>query len=134
MPKHAKSTFEVKNWDEKTTSEAPEGEGKITRASVVFAYHGDLEAEGAMEYLMAYGEGGSAIVIGLERITGSLGGKQGSFVLKHDGGYASGTAKGEFSVIDGSGTGDLSSITGKGRTIAQHEGKMTAELEYELGT
>ena len=106
MPsKHAKSTFEVKSWDEKTTSEAPEGEGKITRAAVGFAYHGDLEGEGAMEYLMVYGDGGSAIVIGLERITGSLGGKQGSFVLKHDGGYASGTARGEFTIVDGSGTG-----------------------------
>jgi hypothetical protein len=53
-------------------------------------------------------------------------------VLKHDGGYAAGVAKGEFSIVDGSGTGELKGITGDGRTMAEHEGAMTAELEYEL--
>jgi len=44
MPKSAHATFEVRNWDEKTVNEA-DGRLKITRASVVFAYSGDLVAE-----------------------------------------------------------------------------------------
>jgi len=132
MPKQAKSTFEVKNWDEHTASEV-DGQAKITRASVTFAYHGDLEGESAMEYLMVYGAEGSARVIGLERITGTLAGKRGTFVLEHRGGYAAGTAKGDFNVVDGSGTGALASLAGSGTTIAEHEGKMVFELAYELG-
>ena len=64
MGKHTRSTFEVKNWDEKTVGEV-DGRLKITRASVAFAHHGELEAESVMEYLMAYRDDGSATVIGM---------------------------------------------------------------------
>ena len=56
---HATSTFAVKSWDEHPLSDV-DGHAKITRASVVFAYHGDLEGEGSVEYLMAYRDKGSS--------------------------------------------------------------------------
>jgi Protein of unknown function (DUF3224) len=132
MAKPAKSTFEVKNWDEKTVNEV-DGRLKITRASVVFAYHGDLEGESAMEYVMAYRDDGSATVIGVERITGRLGGKAGTFVVESRGGYADGTASGELSVVEGSGTGELAGIRGHGTSTATKDGKTAFELEYEIG-
>ena len=128
---HARSTFEVKSWDEHTLSEV-DGRAKITRASVVFAYHGDLEGEGSVEYLMTYGENGSAAVIAMERVTGSLAGKTGTFVLQHQGGYADGTARSAFTIVDGSGTGALASVHGSGVAVSQHEGPMTFELDYDL--
>jgi hypothetical protein len=132
MAKPAKSTFEVKNWDEKTVNEV-DGRLKITRASVVFAYHGDLEGESAMEYVMAYRDDASATVIGVERITGRLGGKAGTFVVESRGGYADGTASGELSVVEGSGTGELAGIRGHGTSTATKDGKTAFELEYEIG-
>jgi Protein of unknown function (DUF3224) len=132
MAKPAKSTFEVKNWDEKTVNEV-DGRLKITRASVVFAYQGDLEGESTMEYVMAYRDDASATVIGVERITGRLGGKAGTFVVESRGGYADGTASGELSVVEGSGTGELAGIRGHGTSTATKDGKTAFELEYEIG-
>jgi uncharacterized protein DUF3224 len=132
MAAHAKSTFEVKSWDEKTYNEV-DGRLKLTRSSVTFAYRGDLEGEGAMEYLMMYRDDGSAAVLGLERITGKLGDKQGTFVLEHHGGYAGGTATGQSSVIPGSSTGALEGLQGKGSTVAKQDGTTSFELDYDFG-
>ncbi len=131
MPKPAHATFQVKTWDEKTVNEV-DGRLKITRASVVFAYTGDLEAQSAMEYVMAYRDDGSAAVLGVERITGRLHGKAGSFVVESRGGYADGTARGEVTIVKDSGTGDLASIAGHGTAVSTKEGKTAFELEYEI--
>ncbi len=127
----ATSTFEVKSWDEKTYNEV-DGRLKLTRSTVAFAYHGDLEGESAIEYLMMYRDDGSATAIALERITGALNGKSGSFVLEHHGGYADGVATGDFTVVKGSGTGKLEGLRGKGTTIARKDGTTSFTLEYDL--
>lgn len=51
MSAHATGTFEVKTWDEKLFDEFGGG-GKLTRASVTKCFHGDIEGEGKVEYLM----------------------------------------------------------------------------------
>jgi hypothetical protein len=132
MAKSVTATFEVKSWDEKTANEV-DGRLKITRASVVFAYQGDLVAESAMEYVMAYRDDASATVVGVERVTGRLDGKNGSFVLESRGGYADGTFKGDLTVVEGSGTGHLAGIRGHGTSMATKDGKTAFELEYDLG-
>jgi hypothetical protein len=131
MAKSAKSTFEVKNWDEKTVSEV-DGKLKVTRASVIFAYQGDLVGESSMEYVMAYREDASAAVLGLERVSGRLDGKEGTFVLESRGGYANGTASGDLTIVEGSGTGKLAGIRGHGTSTATSDGKTAFELEYEM--
>jgi hypothetical protein len=131
MAKPAKSTFEVKNWDEKTVNEV-DGRLKITRASVVFAYQGDLEGASAMEYVMAYRDDASATVVGVERITGRLDGKHGTFVLESRGGYADGTFRGDLTVVEASGTGELAGIRGHGTSMATSDGKTAFELDYEI--
>ena len=129
----ARSTFQVKSWDEQTSSEV-DGHFKITHAKVAFTYTGDVEGEGAMQYLMLYREDQSAAVIGLERITGKLSGRSGSFVLSHRGGYANGVASGEFEVVDGSASGDLAGLRGHGTAVAQSDGNTEFTMEYELPT
>ena len=57
MTTRANVTFEGKNWDEKPFSEI-EGGPKLTRASVTNVYHGDIEGEGTLEYLMVYNTAG----------------------------------------------------------------------------
>ena len=104
MRKEAKGTFAIKSWDEKTLDEI-EGAQKLTRVSAIKAYQGDIEGEGKLEYLMMYRTAGSASFIGLERVTGSVGGRSGSFVLQHNGTFEDGVAKVKLSVVPGSGTG-----------------------------
>jgi Protein of unknown function (DUF3224) len=132
MSTHATSTFEVKNWDEQTCSEV-DGHVKLTRANVAFSYRGDLEATSAMQYLMLYRDDGTASVIGLERVTGRLGAKSGSFVLQYTGNYADGVASGDLEVVSGSATGELAGLHGRGTAVAHHEGKTTFTLDYDLG-
>ena len=55
---------------------------KLTRADVAFKYTGDLEGSSVMQYLMLYRDDGTAKVIGLERVTGRLGGKSGSLCYR----------------------------------------------------
>ena len=85
MKSHATATFKVKSWDEKPYNESP----KMTRASVQYEYHGDVEGDALSESLMIYGEDASASYVTLERIVGTLAGKAGSFVLQGSGTYSS---------------------------------------------
>lgn len=106
MSTRATGTFEVKSWDEKTYEEL-EGAGKLTRASVAYSYKGEIEGEGQEEFLMMYPDEKSASFVEMQRIVGSVGGRSGSFVLQGSGTFEGGAAKGTWSVVPGSGTGEL---------------------------
>src|SRR6266852_880258 len=120
MRKQAKATFGLKSWDEKTYSEI-EGAPKLTRVSATKSYKGNIDGEGKMEYLMMYRTASSASFMGLERVTGSVGGRSGSFVLQHSGTFEDGVAKVTLSVVPGSGTGDLRGLTGEGGFSVGHQ-------------
>ena len=133
MSTHATATFEVKSWDEQSYQEF-EGGTKLTRASVTTSYHGDIEGEGTLEYLMFYGEDGSASFVGLERVAGRVGNRSGSFVLRHSGAYEGGTAKDTYVVVPGSGTGDLRGLRGEGGfALSGHAQHYPITLDYEFG-
>ena len=132
MPKAAiaEARFTIKSWDEKPYSEGP-GQPKLTRAVVVKTYTGDIVGEGRVEYLMMYRADGSAVYIGLEQIAGTLAGKAGSFVLQRSGVFEDGQAKESYSVIPGSGTGDLIGLTGDGVSALGHATEYPFTLSYE---
>ncbi len=109
MKIHATGNFEVKSWDEKPHSEIA-GQPKLTRADVVYAYHGDLEGEGTIAYLMCYSSNNIAYFIGYERVTVRLGDRSGSFVFQHNGTFEAGAVKDALTVVPGSATGDLSGL------------------------
>ena len=123
--------FAIKNWDEMPYSEG-EGMPKLTRASVTKTFTGDLEGEGQVEYLMMYRSDGSATFVGLERIVGRIGGKTGTFVLQRSGAFEGGEAKESYSVVPGSGTGELVGLRGDGRSSVGHGMEHPFTLDYEL--
>jgi hypothetical protein len=131
MMKRANGQFAIKNWDEKPYSEGPDLP-KLTRAAVTKTFTGDLEGEGHVEYLMMYASDGSATFVGLERITGRIQGKAGSFVLQRTGTFEGGQAKESYTVIAGSGTGELRGLRGKGTSSVGHGMEHPFVLEYEL--
>src|SRR5437764_8907941 len=114
MMTRASATFEGKNWDEKPFSEI-DGGPKLAHVSVTNVYHGDIEGEGTLEYLMVYHTAGPVDFVGYERIVGRIGDRAGSFVLQHTGTYENGTAKADYAVALGSGTGDLAGFRRTGR-------------------
>ena len=131
MKKTAHARFAIKGWDEKPYSEGP-GLPKLARASVTKTYTGDIEGEGQVDYLMMYRPDGSATFVGLERVTGRMAGKSGSFVLQRTGVFEGGMAKETYSVILGSGAGELQGLTGEGRTAVGHGMEHPMTLDYDL--
>jgi hypothetical protein len=132
MKKTAKARFAIKSWDEKPYSEG-EGLPKMTRASVKKTFTGDLDGEGQVEYLMLYRADGSATFLGMERVTGRIGDRRGSFVLQRTGVFENGLAKESYTVVPGSGTGDLAGLKGEGKSAVGHGMEHPFELTYELG-
>lgn len=131
MTKTANARFVIKTWDEKPYNQA-EDRPKLTRASVTKTYTGDIEGEGQVEYLMMYRSDGSATFVGLEQIVGRIGGKAGTFVLERTGEFEGGLAKESYSVIAGSGTGDLKNLLGDGSSAVGHGMEHSFTLSYEL--
>jgi hypothetical protein len=105
MPAQATAEFDVESWDENPALDL-DGGSKVTHASVTMSFRGDVTGEGKVEWLMGYGDDGTAAFVGLERVVGTIGGRSGSFVLQHTGTFDGSCAKADLSVVPGSGTGD----------------------------
>ncbi|MGH7616940.1 MAG: DUF3224 domain-containing protein [Gemmatimonadaceae bacterium] len=131
MKKSANGRFAIKGWDEKPYSEGQDIP-KLTRASVTKSFTGDIEGDGHVEYLMMYRGDGSATFVGLERITARIGDRAGSFVLQRTGVFEDGQAKESYSVVPGSGTGDLRGLVGDGESAVGHGMEHPFVLNYEL--
>jgi hypothetical protein len=129
--KTANARFAIKTWNEKPYSEA-QSLPKLTRATVTKTYTGDLEGEGNVEYLMVYRADGTATFVGLERVTGRLGGRSGGFVLQRAGVFEGGQAKETYSVVPGSSTEALLGLRGEGRSAVGHGLEHPFTLDYEL--
>ena len=131
MKKTANARFSIKRWDEKPYSEG-EDLPKMTRASVDKTFTGDIDGEGHVEYVMMYRSDGTAAFVGLERITGRIAGRNGSFVLQRTGVFEDGQARESYSVVTGSGTGELRSLRGEGASSLGHAADYPFGLNYEL--
>ena len=104
---------------------------RLTRATVTKSFHGEIEGEGALEYLMVHRDDGSASFVGLERVIGRLGDRSGSFVLQHTGTFEGGTAKATCVVVPGSATGDLEGLRGEA-SFAAHGREAPITLDYDF--
>jgi hypothetical protein len=123
--------FTVTSWDEKPYAER-EGERKLTRASVTQDLAGDVVGTGQVEWLMSYGEGGTAHFVGLQQFEGVIDGREGSAVLETIGDFDGTEATWTATVVPGSGTGGWASMRGEGRFRAPHGSKASFTLEYSF--
>jgi hypothetical protein len=130
MSTHAEAIATVASWDENPYDEA-EGTSKTTRASIKYTYDGDVTGESAAELLMVY-VGQEAEYVGLERVTGTIAGRSGTFVVSTVGGFKDGVASSTWNVVAGSATGELGGLTGTGTFEAPAGNKATVTLDYAL--
>jgi hypothetical protein len=131
MKQSAHARFAIRQWDEQPYSEGQD-QPRLTRASVAKAFTGDIEGEGRVEYLMMYRGDGSAAFVGLERVSGRLGTRSGTFVLQRTGVFEGGEARESYSVVPGSGTGQLRGLRGEGRSAVGHGTEHPFTLDYEV--
>ena len=131
MQARANATFEVKSWDEKPY-DAPEGAPKLAHVTVTQEYHGDIEGESTMIYLMAWPSENSASFVAMERVVGRVGDRSGSFVLQHTGTLENGIADTRWFVVPGSGTGELRGLRGEGGFVSGHVQPHPFALDYDF--
>ena len=128
---HARGTFDVKLTPQ---GEADKYDGATTaRMTADKQYHGDLEGTGQGEMLSALSDvKGSGSYVAIERISGTLNGRKGTFVLGHRSRVTRGAQQLEIDVVPDSGTGELAGITGRRRSRFT-EGKHEYDFEYRIG-
>lgn len=133
MNQLAKGPFEVKLAPQKADNPQAEGSGH-GRMSIDKRFVGDLEAtsQGEMLSFMSTIKG-SAGYVAMERVTGSLGGRKGSFVFQHSGTMNRGTSELSVTVVPDSGTGELTGLSGSMKIIIAPDGKHSYEMTYALG-
>jgi hypothetical protein len=131
--KRATGTFDVKLAPQKPDNEVSEA-ANLGRMSIDKQFHGDLEATSKGEMLSAMGEiKGSAGYVALERVSGMLAGKKGSFVLQHSGIMDRGKPSLTVSVVPDSGTDELKGLSGTMKIIIEGA-KHSYDFEYSLET
>lgn len=111
MPR-ATGTFTVRLTPRQPDS--PEAEkAQLGRMSIDKQFHGDLEAASAGEMLSAISAvKGSAGYVAMERVSGSLHGRSGSFVLQHHATMNRGVPQLSISVVPDSAAAGLEGLTG----------------------
>ena len=109
-----------------------DADASMGRLSLDKQFHGDLNARSKGEMLSARSSvQGSAGYVAIERVTGTLHGRSGSFVLQHSGTMDRGTATLSVNVVSDSGTDELVGLIGS-MAIDIRDGKHYYMFEYTL--
>jgi hypothetical protein len=109
---HASGTFDVKVTPQPPTDfETSVG---LARYSLDKELHGEIEGTSKGEMLATNTEvKGSAAYVALEKVTGTLNGRAGSFILQHAASMTSASQQMLITVVPDSGTGQFIGLTGK---------------------
>lgn len=127
MHLHAHGTFEVQV--QALATGPAEGLGRF---SIEKQIHGDLEGVSKGEMLTAGDvKKGEAGYVAIERVTGELNGKRGSFALQHIATMDKSGLTLHVTVVPGSGTDQLQGIAGT-FTIIMAAGKHSYDFDYTL--
>jgi hypothetical protein len=128
MTNRASGTFEVKMSPQDQGADMPVGRMMIDKQ-----FQGDLEGTSKGQMLVASSDSvkNSAGYVAIEKVTGTLNGRRGSFYLQHSGVMTRGVGELAITVIPDSGTDQLVGLRGKMNIIIA-EGKHSYEFEYTL--
>lgn len=126
---HATGRIEVRTYEPQPYEEVDDGPN-LVEIHVSETFIGDIEADGVARFLQAVRLDGSASFVGIERVTGRVGGRAGSFLLQDTGTLEGNIVAGEWFVVPGSATGELSGLRGEGGFTAELGQHATITLDY----
>jgi len=130
MSRHASGTFDVKLSPQALSD--PGADPALGRMSIDKQFYGDLEGTSKGEMLSAgTAVKGSAGYVAIERVSGTLHGRSGAFVLQHSGTMTRGAPQLTITVVPDSGTDQLVGLAGT-MSIKISDGKHSYEFEYTL--
>lgn len=131
VPSHATGSFEVKSTPQPSGFKTEDP--NLGRTTGEKRFHGDLEATSEVQMLTAGTSiKGSAAYVAIEKITGTLKGRSGTFILQHSGTMNRGVPQLTVTVVPDSGTGQLTGLSGKMNIIISADGKHSYDFAYAL--
>ena len=126
---HATGSFDVKT----TVQDDKSPDSLLGRYALDKQYHGDLEAIGVGQMLTAGTQvKGSGAYVAIEKVSGSLKSRTGSFVLEHMGTMTENVPQLAIIIVPDSGTAGLKGIAGKMTITIAAGGRHSYDLEYTL--
>ena len=87
---------------------------KLLEIRITEKFSGDIDGESPVRALQVQRDDKSASMVSMQRFTGKLSGRQGTFVLQGKEIVENGKIKATWFVVPGTGTGDLSRLGGEG--------------------
>ena len=131
MASHAKGTFQVTSWVEEKYG-GPQGTARLVRVNSSRDFEGDIEGESEVEYVMIYSGDKPVSFTGFERVVGKIGEREGSFVLQVDGTYSGGNPSASWTIVSGTGTGELQHLRGEGTFGPNKNNTVPFTLNYDV--
>ena len=108
----------------------PQAGPALSRIHVEERFSGDIVGDGVVEFLQAARADGEASFVGIERITGTIAGRAGTFLLQDQGTVSGEIVAGDWFVVPGSGTGELEGLRGQGGFRANLGEGAEVHLDY----
>ena len=127
--RHATGKITVRTYEPAPYDQPAEGP-VLSRIHVEEEFAGDIEGTGVVEFLQAQVSEDAASFVGLESLSGSVGGRSGTFVLQDQGTLKGTTVSGDWFVVPGSGTGELAGLRGEGGFTAELGQGADITLDY----
>jgi hypothetical protein len=121
----AKGTFDVKLTPQQD-EETPAG-----RMTIYKTFSGEMEGKGKGQMISKRLENGTAVYFAIEEFEGTISGKSCSFTFMHKGAMSKESQSLEITILDGSGSGELETISGS-MSVVQDGGAHSYELKYAL--
>ena len=129
---HASGSFDVKVTPQKPDTQIARA-ANLGRLTIDKRFHGDLEGISKGEMLATQTDmPGSAGYVALERVTGKLMGRSGSFVLQHSATMTRGTPVSVITVVPDSGSGELKGLSGSMTITVAGDGGHSYDFEFRL--
>ena len=133
MSQRAAGAFDVKVTPQKPDTQIARA-ANLGRLTIDKRFHGDLEGISKGEMLATQTDTpGSAGYVAMERVTGTLKGRTGSFVLQHSATMTRGATKASIAVVPDSGTGELQGLSGTMTITVAGDGSHSYEFDYKIG-
>lgn len=126
---HANAVITVHKYEPAAYDTPTEGPA-LSRIHVEESFTGDIVGDGVVEFLQASRADGSASFVGIERVTGAIGGRHGTFLLQDAGTVVGSIVSGDWFVVPGSGTGGLAGLRGEGGFRANLGEGAQVHLDY----
>lgn len=131
MNHHASGAFDVELQSLDTYDSA---DPAFQRRSIDKRFHGDLQAASRGEMLSFGNAATSGGYVAIERVTGTLQGRQGSFALQHSATMNQGVPHLEIIVVPGSGSDELKGLSGRMSIQIAADGAHSYTFDYVLGS